>query len=80
MERVKSVLSPSEMETLNRAMDAYQKKLEEKLAELDQVQTHLKVNEGLMQEVRQEKERLRRELSSCGAVVMKISQLGGERR
>lgn len=77
MERVKNNLSPQEMDTLNRAMDAYRRKLEEKMTELDQVQTHLKVNEGLMQEVRQEKERIRREQVSCNAVLLKISGFSG---
>lgn len=79
MERVNTMLNLQEMETLARAMDAYQRKLEEKMAELDQVQTHLKVNEGLMQEVRQEKERIRRELSACGAILKKLSGLNGGR-
>jgi len=79
MERVNTILNVQEMGTLGRAMDAYQRKLEEKMAELDQVQTHLKVNEGLMQEVRQEKERIRRELSACNAILHKISGLHGGR-
>lgn len=80
MERVNSILNQQEMETLGRAMDAYQRKLEEKMAELDQVQTHLKVNEGLMQEVRLEKERIRRELSSSSSILQKLSGLHGGRR
>lgn len=79
MERVNSILNQQEMETLGRAMDAYQRKLEEKMAELDQVQTHLKVNEGLMQEVRLEKERIRRELSSSSSILQKLSGLHGGR-
>jgi len=79
MERVNPILNLQEMSTLSRAMDAYQRKLEEKMAELDQVQTHLKVNEGLMQEVRQEKERIRRELTTCNAILQKISGLNGGR-
>ncbi len=78
MDRVKKTLEPHEIETLGRAMDVYRGKLEEKLAELDQVQTHLKVNEGLMHEVRLEKERLRKELTACQAIFLKISKLSRE--
>lgn len=78
MERIKHTLSPQEMDTLSRAMDAYRRKLEAKMTELNQVQTHLKVNEGLMQEVRQEKERIRKELASCQTIVQKISGLNEE--
>jgi len=60
-------------------MDSYQRKLEEKMAELDQVQTHLKVNEGLMNEVRQEKERLRKELGHCNGILHKLSGLDGRK-
>lgn len=77
MERVNTLLSQQEMSTLGRAMDAYQNKLEEKMAELNQVQTHLKVNEGLMQEVRQEKDRIRRELSACHAILNKLRGING---
>lgn len=80
MDRVRNQLNAQEMETLSRAMNAYQRKLEEKLAELDQVQTHLKVNEGLMQEVRQEKERLRRELTAIQSILQKISGSAGVSR
>lgn len=78
MERVNKALTPREMEALNRAMNVYRSKLEEKMTELDQVQTHLKVNEGLMQEVRLEKERIRKELSYCNSILHKMIEFGGE--
>lgn len=78
MDKVKHVLSTKEMETLGRAIEAYRLKLEEKMAELDQVQTHLKVNEGLMQEVRQEKDRIRGEMGTCQTIIQKIQLLSGD--
>lgn len=77
MERIRSVLNGQELEALDRAIHVYQGRLEEKLAELNQVQTHLKVNEGLMQEVRQEKERLRREMVLSQSVLEKMKMVGG---
>lgn len=79
MDRVNNILNSQEMDTLSNAMGAYQRKLEEKMAELNQVQTHLKVNEGLMHEVRLEKERIRRELTSCSTILEKLNGLGGEK-
>lgn len=77
MERIKSVLNGQELEALGRAIHVYQGRLEEKMAELNQVQTHLKVKEGLMQEVRQEKERIRREIALCHSVLQKMKNAGG---
>lgn len=77
MERIKSLLSDQELATLNRAIQVYQTRLDEKMVELNQIQTHLKVNEGLMQEVRQEKERLRREMVLSQSVLEKMKMVGG---
>ncbi len=78
MERVNRILNPQEMESLNRAMNVYRRKLEEKMTELDQVQTHLKVNEGLMQEVRAEKEKIRKELVYCNSILQKMHEMSGD--
>jgi len=77
MEQIRKIFDAEEYSTLERAVGAYKKQLSEKMDELDQYRTHLKVSEALMQEVRFEKEKLRHEQNLCDAVLIRLREVSG---
>ena len=51
-----------EMDLIKNSLNLYKKRLDQKIKELDECSSHFFVNEGLMNEVRSEKEKILKEL------------------
>lgn len=61
-----------EMELIKNSLELYKKRLEQKIKELDECSSHFFVNEGLMNEVRSEKEKIVKDLKILDKALLKF--------
>jgi len=65
-------LNSSELHLLNNGLAKYKSGLIQKMKELNECSSHFFVNEGLMNEVRIEKEKIQKEMDSLEELMTKI--------